>query len=304
MESRYLLQKLCDVFAAALGPGPRVGVIVESGCHDMILVLHACLSTLGVVIMRHVEPGAQKERDTHTQGDYQLLNGSAVARRINVTRFTFSHFSQIITPYHHCEPPHTYPATSVSNAPHFAHFFPLVCGLFVSLCTYTPLFKQPAKCLNSKILEKPEKRSNWPTGIAMFQSKRRSLSVSIYPLHRHGKRTSGKHLNLIHGRSSHILKGINADMKAGAVTSCTSKCVCCSVDVYFIKFRIVTKDYVFVVFCVYSSVCYVFCGCICQKIVKNGHCKFKEHKEACGSLNQQKVDIVCMYVNYNLITQI
>lgn len=47
-----------------------------------------------------------------------------------------------------------------------------------------------------------------------------------------------------------------------------------------------------------------FCGCICQKIVKNGHCKFKEHKKACGSLNQQTVDIVCMCVYYNLITQI
>lgn len=104
-------------------------------------------------------------RKGHAQGDYQLLNGSVVARRINVTRFIFSHFSQTITPYHTCEPSHTYPATSVSNTTRLAHFFPLVCGLFVSFCTYTPLFKQPAKCLNSKILERPEQKSNRPTGL-------------------------------------------------------------------------------------------------------------------------------------------
>lgn len=37
----HLLEKLCDVLAAALGPGPGVGVVVEGGSHDMVLVLHA-----------------------------------------------------------------------------------------------------------------------------------------------------------------------------------------------------------------------------------------------------------------------
>lgn len=68
----------------------------------MILVLHACLPTLWVVIMRHVEPGEERkrrgvglemERGMHnTHSDYQLLNGSVVARRINLKRFPFSHF--------------------------------------------------------------------------------------------------------------------------------------------------------------------------------------------------------------------
>ncbi len=69
----------------------------------MILVLHACLPTLWVVIMRHVEPDAEREKkkgglemerrcEEHTQSDHRLLNGSVVAKRINVAKFTFSHF--------------------------------------------------------------------------------------------------------------------------------------------------------------------------------------------------------------------
>lgn len=61
-----LLQELRDVLAAALGPGPRVGVVVEGRSHDMILALHASLPALGVVVVRHVEPGAEsRERDAH-----------------------------------------------------------------------------------------------------------------------------------------------------------------------------------------------------------------------------------------------
>lgn len=89
-EHRHLLEKLCDVLAAALGPGPGIGVIVEGRSHDVILLLHACLPALWVVIVRHVEPGAGREKG-HTQSDYQPLNGSVVARRINVIRFTFKH---------------------------------------------------------------------------------------------------------------------------------------------------------------------------------------------------------------------
>lgn len=63
-EVGYLLQKLGDVFAAAFGPGPGVGVVVEGGGHDVVLGLHAGLPTLGVVIMWHVKPGV--EIHTHT----------------------------------------------------------------------------------------------------------------------------------------------------------------------------------------------------------------------------------------------
>lgn len=70
-KRRHLLQKLGDVLAAALGPGPRVGVIVEGGSHDVVLVLHACLPAFWVVIVRHVEPGTGREKGTHTQGDYR-----------------------------------------------------------------------------------------------------------------------------------------------------------------------------------------------------------------------------------------
>lgn len=57
----YLLQELRDVLAAAFGPGPRVGVVVEGGSHDVILALHASLPALWVVVVRHVEPGAGRE---------------------------------------------------------------------------------------------------------------------------------------------------------------------------------------------------------------------------------------------------
>lgn len=66
----------------------------------MILVLHARLPTLWVVIVRHVEPGAERKKQgglemekgstEHTQSNYYLLNGLVGARRINVTGFTFS----------------------------------------------------------------------------------------------------------------------------------------------------------------------------------------------------------------------
>ena len=56
---RYLLQKLGDVLAAALGPEPRAGVVVERGRHDVELVLDARLLALWVVIMGHVEPGPE-----------------------------------------------------------------------------------------------------------------------------------------------------------------------------------------------------------------------------------------------------
>lgn len=68
-RSGYILQKLCDVFAAALGPGPGIGVVVEGGGHDVVLGLHSGLPTLGVVIMRHVKPGVETHAHTHTWTD-------------------------------------------------------------------------------------------------------------------------------------------------------------------------------------------------------------------------------------------
>lgn len=66
-ERRHLLEKLGDVLAAALGPGPGIGVVVEGGSHDVVLVLHACLPALWVVVVRHVEPGAGRDKGhTHT----------------------------------------------------------------------------------------------------------------------------------------------------------------------------------------------------------------------------------------------
>lgn len=43
-----------------------MGVIVEGGSHDVILVLHAHLFALWVVIVRHVEPETERERDTQS----------------------------------------------------------------------------------------------------------------------------------------------------------------------------------------------------------------------------------------------
>lgn len=67
-----LLQELRDVLAAAFGPGPRVGVVVEGGSHDVILALHASLPALWVVVVRHVEPGAGGEG----RSDYGPRHGS------------------------------------------------------------------------------------------------------------------------------------------------------------------------------------------------------------------------------------
>lgn len=64
----YILEELCDVLAAALGPRPGVCVMVESGSHDMILVLHAGLPTFGVIVMRHVESVRKRHRKSRGLG--------------------------------------------------------------------------------------------------------------------------------------------------------------------------------------------------------------------------------------------
>lgn len=73
----------------------------------MILVFHARLPTLWVVIMRHVEPAEGKKKNENGEerrGEVRdeerdiwnthkvIISYLVIARRINVTRFTFSHF--------------------------------------------------------------------------------------------------------------------------------------------------------------------------------------------------------------------
>lgn len=60
---QYVLEELCDVFSAAFGPHPGVGVVVECGGHHMLLNFNPVLFTLITVIMGHVEPA---ERNVQT----------------------------------------------------------------------------------------------------------------------------------------------------------------------------------------------------------------------------------------------
>lgn len=53
---RNVLEELRDVFPAAFGPHPGVGVVVEGGGHHMLLILNPILLTLVAVIMGHVKP--------------------------------------------------------------------------------------------------------------------------------------------------------------------------------------------------------------------------------------------------------
>lgn len=54
--TQYVLEELGDVFSAAFGPHPGVGVVVERGGHHVLLDLNPVLFTLVTVIMGHVEP--------------------------------------------------------------------------------------------------------------------------------------------------------------------------------------------------------------------------------------------------------
>lgn len=62
----YLLEELCDVFSAAFGPHPGVGVVVECRGHDVLLNLNTVLFTFVTVIMGHVEPA---EHNVHMHTD-------------------------------------------------------------------------------------------------------------------------------------------------------------------------------------------------------------------------------------------
>lgn len=54
-----ILEELCDVLPATLGPHPRVCVVVERGSHHVLLHFDAVLLALVAVIVRHVEPGVR-----------------------------------------------------------------------------------------------------------------------------------------------------------------------------------------------------------------------------------------------------
>lgn len=76
----HLLEEIRDVFAAAFGPGPGAGVVVEGRGHDVVLMLDSCLAALRTVVMRHVEP------ETHT------AYSSADASHIHFSTSEFLHF--------------------------------------------------------------------------------------------------------------------------------------------------------------------------------------------------------------------
>lgn len=63
-NGQYVLEELCDVFSAAFGPHPWVGVVVECGGHDVLLNLNPVLFALITVVMGHVEPA---EPNAHTR---------------------------------------------------------------------------------------------------------------------------------------------------------------------------------------------------------------------------------------------
>lgn len=56
-----ILEELCDVLPATLGPHPRVCVVVKCGSHHMLLNLNSILLTLITVVMRHVEPNKESK---------------------------------------------------------------------------------------------------------------------------------------------------------------------------------------------------------------------------------------------------
>lgn len=57
-----ILEELCDVLPATLGPHPRVCVVVQCGSHHVLLNLNPILFTLVTVVVRHVEP-SRENRD-------------------------------------------------------------------------------------------------------------------------------------------------------------------------------------------------------------------------------------------------
>lgn len=59
-----ILEELCDVLPATLGPHPRVRVVVERGSHHVLLHFDAVLLALVAVIVRHVEPGGGQRAES------------------------------------------------------------------------------------------------------------------------------------------------------------------------------------------------------------------------------------------------
>lgn len=84
-----ILEELGDVFSAAFGPHPGVGVVVECGSHDVLLSLNTILFTLVTVVMGHVEPAehsAYKHIDVSRSPDVEYFHVTfeSVARTVSM----------------------------------------------------------------------------------------------------------------------------------------------------------------------------------------------------------------------------
>lgn len=84
----HVLEELGDVFPAAFGPHPGVGVVVECGGHDVLLNLNTVLFTLVTVVVGHVEPAghnAYMHTDVSGSADVEYLHATfePVARTVS-----------------------------------------------------------------------------------------------------------------------------------------------------------------------------------------------------------------------------
>lgn len=70
------------MFAAAFGPGPGAGVVVQDRSHDVELVLYSVLSALWTVVMRHVEHVSQLVSDGEGRAQAVLLADGAAPVRV------------------------------------------------------------------------------------------------------------------------------------------------------------------------------------------------------------------------------
>lgn len=86
-----ILEELCDVLPATLGPHPRVCVVVERGSHHVLLHFDAVLLALVAVIVRHVEPGKDQEgqrAESEVRLDFTNLNNTSpfAIRHLNLNK--------------------------------------------------------------------------------------------------------------------------------------------------------------------------------------------------------------------------
>lgn len=58
------LEVLGEEVAAALGPGPRVGVVIQHARHDLVVVAGSSVRlALGLVVVRHVQSATCHRQD-------------------------------------------------------------------------------------------------------------------------------------------------------------------------------------------------------------------------------------------------